>query len=286
MFRPMSRREVLACAAAGAAIAAGAEPRAASAPVTWPFYAFDNGLGTVPVLEDKVKLLKDLGYDGIAYHMNHAELPRMLDALDRHGLTLFAIYTTPFLEDALDPKFPESLGRLRGRATRIETGLRSRTHKPSDPAGDAQGLALLLRLSDLCADTGPVLSVYPHAGFWTEKVDDGVRLAKASGRKNIGTNFNLVHWLWVAQSRPLVDVLRAALPHLFLVTINGARRREILPLDDGDYDLLAFLRLVASIGYKGPVGLQCYSVPGPSEVHLRRSIARWRELMGALRPAT
>ena len=28
-------------------------------------------------------------------------------------------------------------------------------------------------VSDLCADTGPVVSVYPHRGNWTERVEDG-----------------------------------------------------------------------------------------------------------------
>lgn len=34
------------------------------------------------------------------------------------------------------------------------------------------------------------------------------------------------------------------------------------------------------IGYKGPIGLQCFQVPGAPEDHLKRSFAKWREIRG------
>ena len=259
---------------------AGAAPPKPAA--IWPFYAFDNGLGTIPTIEGRVKLLKDLGYVGLEYGLNHSQLPQMLEQLDKHGLALNAVYTTPMLEDPIDPGLAGSIGRMKGRPTRIEVGIRSREFtKPSDPAGDPKGVDLLKRLSDLCGDTGPVISVYPHTGFWTERVDDGVRLARQVGRKNVGTNFNLVHWYWVKEPRPVDVVLQEAAPHLMTVTINNGEKngRKIAALDEGDYDLVGVMSLVKRIGYTGMVGLQCYSVPGPSEVHLKRSMERWRRLL-------
>ena len=251
----------------------------------WPFYAFDNGLRTVKTVEAKVKLLHDLGYVGIEYHLNPKQLPAMLEALDKHGLQLNAVYTVPWLEAPVPAHWPEAIKLMKGRATRIEMAIRSKQHrKASDPAGDARGAELLKQVSDLCADTGPVVSTYPHTGFWTEKVDDGVRLAKKTGRKNVGTNFNLVHWHWVKQTRSVEETLRAALPHLFSVTINNGTKagRKISSLDRGDYGLLGFLKTVKQVGYTGQVGLQCYSVPGPSEEHLKRSMATWRQLLEQL----
>ncbi len=277
-----TRREVLALSAAGAARAGRARPAA-----PWPFYAFDNGLAGIGTPEEKARLLKDLGYDGIEYHVNPGEMPRMLDALDKHGLRMYGIYTTPFIEDPLPAGWGEWIKLLKGRETRIETGLRSRSRKPSDPAGDDAGEAVLKAVSDLCADTGPVVSAYPHAGFWTERVDDGARLAKKLGRKNVGTNFNLVHWQWVKQARTLEETLSEVLPHLFLVTFNGLKgpadkRQQIRPLDDSDYDLAGLLGLVKKSGYRGPVGLQCWSVKEPPEEHLKRSMEAWRKLTAGL----
>jgi len=249
----------------------------------WPFYAFENGLGTIPKFEDKVKLLADLGYAGIEAHMNHRELAKQLELLDERKLKLFAVYNTTVLGEEMDPGLAISIRRMKGRDTRIELGIQiGKGLGPSDPDGDEDALALIQQLSDLCGDTGPVISIYPHAGFWTERVDDGVRLARLARRKNVGTNFNLVHWHWVKQERPLETVLKEALPHTLLVSINGHKGRDIVALDEGDYDVLGFLRTLKKVGYRGAVGLQCYSVKGPSEVHLKKSIEKWREWMKIL----
>ncbi len=98
----------------------------------------------------------------------------------------------------------------------------------------------------------------------------------------MGTHFNLVHWKWVAQKRALPDLLVEALPYLFAVTINGLDGKKIVSLDRGDYDIDAFLALLKKTGYSGLVGLQGYSVPGPSSEHLGRSMKKWKEAMKRL----
>ena len=109
-----------------------------------------------------------------------------------------------------------------------------------------------------------------------------MRLARLSGRKNVGTNFNLVHWKWVEPSEPPARVLKAALPHLFSVSINGMEGDKIVPLDAGDFDVTAFMKTVKEVGYRGQVGLQGYGVPGPSAQHLKRSIEKWDSVLKAL----
>ncbi len=280
----MDRRSFLVSAAAGLAAPALGWPRASSR-ADWALYAFGNAFKREEFskIEDNCKLLKDLGYAGLEAHLDPKELPRLLKAVDANGLKLFGIYTTPNLESPA-PDWGEWIKLLKGRSTRIEMGIRSKSVKRSDPAGDEKAIALVKAVSDLCADTGPVVSIYPHAGFWTERVEDGVRLAKALARKNVGTNFNLVHWQWVKQTRQLEGVLKEALPHLFLVTLNGLKgpasgRQKIRPLDDSDYDLAGFLSLVRKIGYTGPMGLQCWSVKEPPPEHLKRSMTAWRKLV-------
>jgi sugar phosphate isomerase/epimerase len=280
----VNRRTFMATAgAAGLSAAARLAPGAQDVePKTdiWPFYAFDNGLRTVPTLDGKCKLLANLGYVGIEYHLNHARLPKMLEALDKHGLTLNAVYSVPWLEAPVDRKLPDTVKLLKGRSTRIEMAIRSKKHGRSDPKGDPRAIEKMTQISDWCADTGPVVSFYHHTGFWTERVDDGVRLAKKIDRENVGTNFNLVHWHWVKQTRPVEAALREALPHLFSVTINNGEKdgRKIAPLDEGNYGVLGFMAAVKKVGYTGQVGLQCYSVPGPSEKHLARSMKEWRRI--------
>lgn len=272
----------------GLAAAALAARALASAPPTvppFPFYAMDTGLRgpDVPTLDRKVDLLRKLGFSGVGYTLNHHELPALLALLDRASLELSALYTVPSLEGKLDPALPATIKRLRGRPTRVELAITSKKHRPSDTAGDKVGADLLRRVSDLCGDSGPVVSVYPHRGFWTERVEDGVRLARLVGRKNVGTHFNLVHWKWGRPKEPAAGLLRSALPHLMAVTINGLKGDAIVSLDEGDFDLAGFLGSVWKVGYRGRVGLQGYGVPGRSADHLGRSMKRWRELMARLR---
>jgi len=45
-------------------------------------------------------------------------------------------------------------------------------------------------------------------------------------------------------------------------------------LDRGVFDVFGFLKKLTAAGYKGPIGLQCYQVPGDIEDNLRRSMGR------------
>jgi sugar phosphate isomerase/epimerase len=274
---------------AGGAVA-GAEARADAGAAKVPpfvFYAMDTGLAgpDVPAIEAKVKLAARLGYAGIDFGFNRQQLPRMLEELDKAGLALWGLYTSPAIEDPLDAALADAFKLLKGRKTRVELAMRSKSLKPSDPQGDPKAADLLRRASDAAADTGPVISVYPHTGCWAERVEDGLRLARQVGRKNVGANFNLVHYKWVKPNPPLEPLLREALPHLATVTINGLAGDKIVSLDRGDYDLLALLTTLKKVGYAGPVGLQAWSVPGPSEEHLSRSMNKWKELMKKLQEA-
>ena len=276
MNPPFTRRTFL--AASVATLACGTA-RGADAP-HFDFYAMDTGLRgpDVPTLEDKVKLLKELGYWGIDYTLDHRQLPRLLELLDNAKIRLACVYLSPTLGEKPDPRLADSIKLMKRRSTRVELAVQSKKFTPSDTAGDEQGLELIKRVSDLCADLGPVVSIYPHTGAWTERVQDGVRLARLSGRENVGTNFNLVHWSWVKQDEPLEKVLEQSLPFLKAVSINGLDGRKIVPLDEGNYDVAAFVRTLGRINYRGPVGFQGYGIPGPSRVLLERSMRKWEQI--------
>jgi sugar phosphate isomerase/epimerase len=276
--------------AAGAAglgrLASAAETTQATAAkdaTPFPFYAMDTALRgpDVPTIEAQVSLLKKLGYTGADFGLGD-QLPKQLEQLGQHGLQLWAVYLTPSLEAGLPASLEESIKLMKGRPTRIELAIGSKQVKCSDPAGDAKAVEMLKRASDMAADTGPVISVYPHRNSWTERVDDGVRLAKLVGRKNVGTNFNLVHWKWLPQTKSLEALLTEALPHLMTVTINGMAGDKIVPLDEGDYDVTEFMATVKKVGYRGPVGFQGYSIKGNSEEILSRTMKKWREIMAKI----
>jgi hypothetical protein len=93
----------------------------------------------------------------------------------------------------------------------------------------------------------------------------------------------------------MIPLLRSALPHLLAVSINGSDRgaeikagtgQWIQPLDSGTFDMFGFLTELQRSGYRGPIGLQCYGIPGDAAIHLRRSMSAWLELKGRLRAAS
>ena len=54
--------------------------------------------------------------------------------------------------------------------------------------------------------------------------------------------------------------------------------RLIRPLGEGTFDNTKVIRVLDEIGYRGPVALQCYRVPGSDRDHLRQSMDAWRRM--------
>jgi len=102
--------------------------------------------------------------------------------------------------------------------------------------------------------------------------------------------FNLCHWLRVDKQRDYKLLLRQAMPRLWAVSLNGADEFDaapgwshyIQPLDQGSFDVVELLRTLQELGYRGPIGLQCFGIGGDTREHLARSMAAWRRMSAAL----
>jgi sugar phosphate isomerase/epimerase len=181
-------------------------------------------------------------------------------------------------------RFKAVLAMIKGR--QVQFCLLCKGLPPSDPAGDARGVEILRGMSDLARESGAQLLLYPHQKNWIERIEDAVRVADQVDRANVGVMWNLCHWLRVDQSRDYTPLLRRAMPRLWAVSINGADERDdqpgwqryIQPLDQGSFDVGALLATLRQLGYRGPVGLQCFGIGGDVREHLARSLAKWREL--------
>ena len=288
----MARTMVFWVAAAAVAAFAGQDARQPNPPS--PFFALchDTHDAKKRTLEQQAALLKELGYDGCA-HLWLGGVPERLKTLDAHGLKLVQIYlrvnTAPG-KQAYDPRLKEVVRLLKGRDTIL--GLLVTGGKPSDATLDPRAVAALREIADLAAEQGLRVALYPHTNDWIERPEDAVRVAKKVERKNFGAMFNLCHWLKVdGDVKRLEPLLKEAMPHLFVVTVNGAetglgRRggwdRLIQPLDSGSFDLYGLVKTLRTLGYRGPIGLQCYGLKGDAREHLARSAAAWRKLSARL----
>jgi sugar phosphate isomerase/epimerase len=268
-----------------------AVPAGAAEPLPNPFFVFDNGTGRDQnvTLEEQANLVKRRGYAGIGF-TGARRIPEILKALDERGLKLFSIYVAAHVDgDGLgfDSALPEAIAQLKGRETVLWLTVQG---KAAD--GDLRAVVVLRKIADLAAASGLRVVLYPHAGFYVQRIEDALRVRKLADRPNVGVSFNLAHFLAMEDQAHLDQQLKDALPFLQMVSVNGADQEGdwrsgdwshlIQPLDKGKFDNRALLQKLHSLGYHGPIGLQCYHVPGDVEENLKRSMAAWHLLTAQL----
>lgn len=253
------------------------------------FFAMDTGTkdATHQTPEQQVTLVQEVGFAGIApiYH-NPKMLRDTLAALDRRKLKMFAVYVPLDIDSPtpVSPAIRDVIEQLRGRDAFLWLYVNFPAHPPSDPAGDAKAVPVMREVADLAREAGVRVSLYPHLKNWVERVEDGARLAKQVDRENFGVTFNLCHWLMVGDSN-LDASLRAALPHLQMVTINGADNGNkelqacIQPLGSGTFDVGGVLTKLSELNWHGPIGLQHFGIQGDAKANLQGSMDAWRNLV-------
>ena len=214
-------------------------------------------------------------------------IPERLKTLDDAGLKLFQITMTVDItpgKPAYDPKFKEIMPLLKERG--VQFLLLMNGMKPSDPAGDERAVEIIREMASVASESGAQILLYPHTSMWMEKIEDAVRVADKVDRPNVGVMFNLCHWLRVSKDRDYKSRLAKAMPRLWAVSINGADEFDdkpgwahyIQPLDKGSFDVGLLLKTLKDLGWKGPIGLQCYGIGGDAREHLARSMAAWGKL--------
>jgi len=251
---------------------------------TWPVYAFQNGVHFKSA-EERVKVLKELGYDGIgsARVRDALPLPQRLKLYDEAGLKLFSFY----VGGRLGPKghsygkeISQTIKELKGRDTILELFVQG--NKKSNT--DEQAVAFVREIADQAKESGLRIVLYPHAGFYVDTLGDAVRVARKCERENVGVMFNLCHYLKVEPKTDLKAALTEAKPLLWQVSTSGAEKggnswgQLIQTLDRGSYDQKALFQMLRELGFKGNVGFQCYAIRGDSRENLKRSIGAWNKL--------
>jgi sugar phosphate isomerase/epimerase len=255
----------------------------------WPFFPFQNAAtdDSHPTPAAQAKLAKALGYDGVG-SVYPQDVAAFAAACDREGLRLFNAYVvlpidgTPALTDDLKAQ----LAPLQGRQALLWLGLTSKTHRPAAATGEPEALAVIAAVADHADSLGAAVALYPHAGFWVERTDHAVQLAKRLARPNVGVSFNLCHFLKVDVEERLESVIQEAAPWLRVVSLNGAEsgraggswQELIQPLNRGSFDNLRLLRALRANGFSGPIGFQGYGIGGSAEQNLRGTMKAWREL--------
>jgi sugar phosphate isomerase/epimerase len=253
-------------------------------------YAYCVELG-VPQIKPRspvelAKLLREIGFDGVGCSfLTGPQLDETLRANDAAGLQVYLLQTAinlaPKATTRYDAQAPAAIRKLKGRPVAVVVTLNGL--KPGDPAGIAPAVQALRELGDAAAEAGVRISLYNHVDCWNESVPFNIELAKKVNHPQVGYNFNVCHWLKVEGNKDYRPLLKANPDKLFCVTLCGAQigaktwtNGLIQPLDRGDFDNRALLATLREIGYRGPVGVMCYGVPGDAREYLQRSMKTWK----------
>ncbi|MEM8710813.1 MAG: DUF4174 domain-containing protein [Planctomycetota bacterium] len=244
------------------------------------FYAFRNGL-TSGSPAANAALVKELGYDGIGSVEGKLVSP-YAEACRKLDLRIFSCYlggTVTVDGWTTDDPLDKAITALAGTDAVIELFVRAERN-----ATDKQAIQFVQSVASKAASAKLRVALYPHAGFHVATVADAVRIAKASGCANVGVAFNLCHFLKVEPDGDLRETLKLAAPLLWSVSTCGADaegtswKTLIRPLDEGSFDQRSLLRTLREVGYRGPVGLQCFGIQTGPEENLERSVTSWKRL--------
>jgi len=253
------------------------------------FFAMDTAARQAPA--EAAAVLAELGYDGFGGRPATAKA-FAAELGKRQVAFVNAYHVTKFAHDAaeLPADLVQAIQALEGldatlwlgiQQVRLPVGI-----KAGPTTGDTVVVPALKQALVLAKAKRVKVSLYPHAGFWAESVDTCLRVANAVDDPDLGVTFNLCHWLKVeGAERDPVPVIKAALPRLNFITINGADGGDtrklgwdklIQPLGRGTYDVKTFVANARAAGYRGPFGFQGYAIKMEPTELLRETMEAWK----------
>lgn len=262
-----------------AVVVGGVAATGRAAEAKWPFFAFDSGVGRgqwTPA--EQAATLKELGYDGIGYwHTNNAELKERQAAFQQAGLKIMALGVRARLDRPLgyEPDLKETIELLKGSDTILYVLFDCRYTVDDEKLAELVGA-----IADLAQPAGVRVAVFPRFGSCVGSTPRAGHIAQLAKRPNAGAAFSLVADLQAGYAERLPEIIKASAPQLLLAAINGAdlaSKQYVLPLGEGDFDVLAVLKALQAAGYQGPVGLQSAKPTGDPRSNLQKSMEAWKQ---------
>ena len=203
------------------------------------------------------------------------QLAEQIAAYDKVDLKVLSVYLNvndkPIAADAVKP--------LENRGAIIELTVQKMTPKTVEAVRATAAMAAKMKIR---------VALYPHHGFAIATMPQAMEMIAKVDHPNLGVMFNLCHFLKNENVDDLEMRIEKAGSRLFAVSTAGADlggkgwNDLIKPLDQGTFPQKRLLRALRKIGYEGPVGLQCYAVPGDKRTNLKKSIAAWKRVLAEL----
>lgn len=134
--------------------------------------------------------------------------------------------------------------------------------KPSAPRAMPFAAACVNRLARSIAPLGLAIALDARAGFWMQRVEDGVRVAMRVNRADVGVLFNLGDWHEVdGDAHLLSERVKLAMPKLMGVSIPVRNLAtgpsdidaQAVTLAGAPLDTGPLMHQLTLLGYQGPI---------------------------------
>ena len=239
-------------------------------------------------LDDALRLLADVGYDGVALTPDVAHLD-LLKSSERdwenaarlcESLKLRVVVETG-ARYVLDPKrkhWPNLMSKddaaaerrvayyrkslrlaqvLRAEGVSIWSGAADDATPPPDETAWARLVPRLQRVLDDAAPAGVPLCFEPEPGMWVDSLARYRELRRRLARDDLATTLDVGHLLVTESGAPQQNVAEFA-KSLKNVQLDDARRgvHEHLPLGEGELDLAGVVNELRRLRYGGPLALE------------------------------
>ncbi len=225
--------------------------------------------------DDEAKILKELGYDGISQiYGGGDQLLQRVTTYKKHGLKVLSIYL-----EAKETPISANLVKDLANGGMIELTVKELTPKMIESIRQTAEMASQMNIR---------VALYPHDGYALSTMPQAIDLVGKVNHSNLGIMFNLCHFLKNEKAEDLESVLEKSGSHLFSVSICGADLDGknwdtlIQTLDKGTFPQKRLFASLKKLNFKGPVGLQCFSLKGDKHSNLKKSFKAWETILTEL----
>ncbi|MCZ6674080.1 MAG: TIM barrel protein [Verrucomicrobia bacterium] len=247
---------------------------------------------------DAVKMLGDLGYAGIAVEGRGEE---SLDRLDQYYQwserkgddfeVVNAFMAHRFSQYGFsDDAHKAAIDRLEGKDGTIWVWVKDDIQDGS--ITDEKVEAFIRGIFEYAVSKEVKVILYPHYNTFYPTVEDALPLVEKINHPSFGIAVNLCHELMSdkGDTAALAHTFEIAKHRISSIIISGSQieldrtsvvtmnKSTIKSLDNSEYDLRPFMRLIKESGFEGPIGFINFNLPTKPEDYLERSMKRWEEL--------
>lgn len=238
-------------------------------------FAFYNGMPS-GTHEENARFLKETGYAGVSQVYADGggrKLEERIAVYEKVGVKVLSLY----LPATKEPINEEVVKGLANRGGMIELTVKTVNDDVVKSIRQTASMAEKLKIK---------VALYPHFGNAVATMPQAMDLIAKVDHPNLGVMFNLCHFLKSEKAGDLETVLKAAGDKLFAVSTCGADidgkgwGQLIQTLDKGSFPQHRLFSQLKKMGFKGPVGLQCYAIKGDRKENLRASMKAWKGITG------